>query len=117
MQKMGTYKPEYDDVIGVYAELMEQYRRLTAEFGKGRIQIYWIYGRWRHKEISYRIYSGIFEKGYPAILRPITVKSEIEWNQRENNREKEVSPGRGIKQYWLVKKMPPEKLRTKTTSR
>ena len=35
MQKMGTYKPEYDDVIGVYAELMEQYRRLTAEFEKG----------------------------------------------------------------------------------
>ncbi len=35
MKKMGTYKPEYDDVIGIYAELLEQYRRLTQEYQNG----------------------------------------------------------------------------------
>ena len=34
MKRMGTYKPEYDDVIGIYAELLEQYRLLTLEYQK-----------------------------------------------------------------------------------
>lgn len=32
MKKLGTYKPEYDPCIDIYAELMEQYERLTKKF-------------------------------------------------------------------------------------
>lgn len=32
MQKLGVFKPEYEAFIDVYAELMEQYERLTKEF-------------------------------------------------------------------------------------
>lgn len=34
MKKLGVYKPEYNPVIDIYAELNEQYKRLTAEFKK-----------------------------------------------------------------------------------
>lgn len=29
MRRLGVYKPEYDDIIDIYSELTEQYRRLT----------------------------------------------------------------------------------------
>ena len=32
MKKLNTYKPEYDACIDIYAELMEQYARLTKTF-------------------------------------------------------------------------------------
>lgn len=32
MKNLGVYKKEYDPVIDIYAELMEQYRRLQKEF-------------------------------------------------------------------------------------
>lgn len=32
MKKIGVYKPEYDAIIDIYAELMEQYRRLTEAY-------------------------------------------------------------------------------------
>lgn len=32
MKKLGTYKPEYDAMIDVYAEIREQYERLTKAF-------------------------------------------------------------------------------------
>lgn len=32
MKKLKTYKPEYDACIDIYAELMEQYARLTKKF-------------------------------------------------------------------------------------
>lgn len=34
MKKIGTYRPEYDPIIDVYAEIREQYERLTKEFKK-----------------------------------------------------------------------------------
>lgn len=34
MKKLGVYKPEYDPVIDIYAELSEQYKRLTSEYKK-----------------------------------------------------------------------------------
>lgn len=35
MKKLGVYKPEYDAIITIYAELREQYERLTKEFKDG----------------------------------------------------------------------------------
>lgn len=35
MKKLGVYKREYDEIISIYAELLEQYAILTAEFEKG----------------------------------------------------------------------------------
>jgi hypothetical protein len=35
MQKLKTYKPEYDPTIGIYCDMYEQYQRLTEEFVKG----------------------------------------------------------------------------------
>ena len=32
MKNLGTYKPEYDAIIAVYAEIREQYERLTKIF-------------------------------------------------------------------------------------
>ena len=32
MQSLGVYKPEYDPLIEIYAELREQYAALTREF-------------------------------------------------------------------------------------
>lgn len=34
MQKIGVYKPEFDDVLDIYSELLEQYRRLTVIYKK-----------------------------------------------------------------------------------
>lgn len=34
MKKLGIYKPEYDRVIDIYAELSEQYERITEKFIK-----------------------------------------------------------------------------------
>lgn len=34
MRKLGVYKPEFDDVIDVYAGLCSQYRRLEIDFEK-----------------------------------------------------------------------------------
>ena len=33
MQKLGVYKPEYNDVIDIYSGMCAQYRRLEEEFG------------------------------------------------------------------------------------
>lgn len=35
MKALGVYKKEYDGIIDIYAELLEQYALLTAEFGAG----------------------------------------------------------------------------------
>lgn len=35
MKKLGVYKAEYDAIIDIYAELREQYERLTKEFKDG----------------------------------------------------------------------------------
>lgn len=35
MKKLGVYKAEYLSIIDIYAELMEQYLRLTDEYKKG----------------------------------------------------------------------------------
>jgi phage terminase small subunit len=40
MQALGVYKPEYDPIIEVYAELREQYQRLTREFKKSGYKHY-----------------------------------------------------------------------------
>lgn len=40
MKSLGVYKPEYDPVIEVYAELCEQYHKLTAEFKKSGYKHY-----------------------------------------------------------------------------
>lgn len=34
MQALGVYKPSYNTVIDIYAELCEQYEKLTADFKK-----------------------------------------------------------------------------------
>ncbi len=34
MRKLGTYKPEYDDVIDIFSTMLEQYRRLEIDFKK-----------------------------------------------------------------------------------
>lgn len=34
MKKLGVYKPEYDRIIDIYAELSEQYERITEIFIK-----------------------------------------------------------------------------------
>lgn len=34
MRKLGTYKPQFDDVIDIFADMLEQYRRLEIEFAK-----------------------------------------------------------------------------------
>lgn len=35
MKKLGTYKPEYNRIISIYAELVEQYGILTERFVNG----------------------------------------------------------------------------------
>lgn len=32
MEKLGTYRAEYDPIIDIYCEMREQYERLTKEF-------------------------------------------------------------------------------------
>lgn len=32
MQELGTYKPEFDPIIGIYSELREQYEIITERF-------------------------------------------------------------------------------------
>lgn len=39
MKKLGVYKPEYDACIDIYAELMEQYERLTRTFKDSKYKI------------------------------------------------------------------------------
>ena len=34
MKKLGTYRPEYDRVVDIYAGLWEQYHRLMSEYDK-----------------------------------------------------------------------------------
>ncbi len=36
MKKLGVYKPEYNDLIGIYAELREQYERHTIKHKKDK---------------------------------------------------------------------------------
>lgn len=36
MKNLGNYQPEYEPIIDVYAELWEQYHRLTAEYRQGK---------------------------------------------------------------------------------
>lgn len=38
MNALGVFRPEYDAVIDIYAELCEQYIRLTREFVRGGYQ-------------------------------------------------------------------------------
>ena len=35
MRKLGTYKPEYKRLINIYAELVEQYGKITQKFKDG----------------------------------------------------------------------------------
>lgn len=35
MKKLGTHKPEYNRIIDIYAELVEQYGKLSEEFKEG----------------------------------------------------------------------------------
>ena len=36
MKKMGTFAPEYEPIIEIYAGLREQYYRLNAEYADGK---------------------------------------------------------------------------------
>ncbi|MUU13068.1 MAG: hypothetical protein EP146_18260 [Oscillibacter sp.] len=36
MKKMGTFAPEYEPIIEIYAGLREQYNRLSAEYSAGK---------------------------------------------------------------------------------
>jgi phage terminase small subunit len=36
MKKLGVYKPEYNRLIDIYAEISEQYERITAKFIKSK---------------------------------------------------------------------------------
>ena len=36
MKKMGTFEPEYEPIIEIYAGLREQYYRLNAEYADGK---------------------------------------------------------------------------------
>lgn len=36
MTRLGIFKPEYDTIVDIYAELLEQYKRITAEFVKSK---------------------------------------------------------------------------------
>ena len=36
MKKMGTFAPEYEPIIEIYAGLREQYNRLSAEYSDGK---------------------------------------------------------------------------------
>lgn len=38
MEKLGIYKPEYNRLIEIYAELVEQYVKLTKQFKDGGYQ-------------------------------------------------------------------------------
>lgn len=40
MKSLGVYKPEYDPIIEVYAEICEQYHKLTKEFKKSGYKHY-----------------------------------------------------------------------------
>lgn len=35
MQTLGVYKPEYEGIIEIYAELVDQYNKITKEFKDG----------------------------------------------------------------------------------
>jgi phage terminase small subunit len=39
MKKLGTYKPEYNRLISIYAELVEQYGILTEKFVAGDYKV------------------------------------------------------------------------------
>ena len=39
MKKMGTFAPEYEPIIEIYAGLREQYNRLSAEYSDGKATI------------------------------------------------------------------------------
>ncbi|MEG2101429.1 MAG: P27 family phage terminase small subunit [Flavobacterium sp.] len=39
MQKLGVYKAEYDTIIDIYSELMEQYERLTKTYKESKYKI------------------------------------------------------------------------------
>jgi phage terminase small subunit len=39
MKKLGTYKPEYNRLISIYAELVEQYGILTENFVAGDYEV------------------------------------------------------------------------------
>lgn len=39
MKSLGTYKPEYNDIIYTYAELREQYIIITERFEKSRYRL------------------------------------------------------------------------------
>ena len=39
MKNLGTYKPEYNDIIYTYAELREQYIIITERFEKSRYRL------------------------------------------------------------------------------
>lgn len=38
MKALGTYKKQYDKLIDIYAELVEQYSKLSTEFAEGGYQ-------------------------------------------------------------------------------
>lgn len=38
MKALGVYKPEYDPIIDIYAELVDQYNKITKEFKDGGYQ-------------------------------------------------------------------------------
>jgi len=38
MKALGVYKPEYDPIIEIYAELADQYNKITKEFKDGGYQ-------------------------------------------------------------------------------
>lgn len=38
MKKLGVHKPQYNRLINIYAELVEQYNKLTKEFEDGGYQ-------------------------------------------------------------------------------
>ena len=40
MKKMGTFEPEYEPIIEIYAGLREQYYRLLAEYQDGKTYRY-----------------------------------------------------------------------------
>ncbi len=39
MKKLGVYRPEYDQIVTIYAGLLEEYRRLDEQFRKSGCKV------------------------------------------------------------------------------
>ncbi|RJQ25559.1 MAG: terminase [Peptococcaceae bacterium] len=64
MKKLGIYKPEYNRLIDIYAELVEQYRILTSRFVES--------------DYKYRVYTDQgSEKKAPIVATLETLRKDI----------------------------------------